>query len=90
MTGIENYIHLTLGVCPLTFPARARDPWTLPVGSQNYINAIRIFRQLYICGGTNLCMFGPQRFVSEHAQNSQSALKLMVTFSGDKLNLVPK
>lgn len=20
----------TLGVCPLTFPARARDPWTLP------------------------------------------------------------
>lgn len=22
--------NLTLGVCPLTFPARARDPWTLP------------------------------------------------------------
>ena len=21
---------LTLGVCPLTFPARAREPWTLP------------------------------------------------------------
>ena len=21
---------LTLGVCPLTFPARAREPWTFP------------------------------------------------------------
>ncbi len=25
-------MHLTLGVCPLTLPALAREPWTLPLG----------------------------------------------------------
>lgn len=27
---LRNDVWPTLGVCPLTFPARAREPWTLP------------------------------------------------------------
>lgn len=27
----ERFLRPTLGVCDLTFPARASDPWTLPM-----------------------------------------------------------
>lgn len=30
----REILFITLGVCPLTFPARAREPWTLPIEGQ--------------------------------------------------------
>lgn len=30
MSPQKKHNIFTLGVCPLTFPARAREPWTLP------------------------------------------------------------
>lgn len=37
-------VTLTLGVCPRTFPARAREPWTLPgkVKERNKDHAIKV------------------------------------------------
>lgn len=39
---LKGILGHTFGVCDLTFPARARDPWTLPmIASYNSLIAFR-------------------------------------------------
>lgn len=42
--GKKMYVNaFTFGVCPFTLPARAREPWTLPMTRKIKINYFNFF-----------------------------------------------
>lgn len=57
MHHVSDFLcYFTLGVCPLTFPARARDPWTLPRRVTEIISVMhrKNITVKYNCFGKNM------------------------------------